>query len=109
MTVYRIVLADDHVLLRRGIKQIIEASADMQVVGEAGDGLDLLNLLKTITPDMIILDISMPNLRGVEATREIKMIYPEIKILILSMHKKKRISLSCPFRRRQRLSSQRGH
>ena len=89
MTPYRIVLADDHILLRRGIKQIIETSADMKVVGEAGDGLDLLNLLKKITPDMIILDISMPNLRGVEATREIKMIYPEIKILILSMHKKK--------------------
>ena len=89
MTLYRIVLADDHILLRQGIKQIIEASADMKVVGEAGDGLDLLELLKKITPDMVILDISMPNLRGVEATREIKMIYPEIKILILSMHKKK--------------------
>jgi DNA-binding NarL/FixJ family response regulator len=90
MTRYRIILADDHILLRQGIKQIIEASDDMKVVGEASDGLDLLNLLKRIVPDMVILDISMPNLRGVEATCEIKMNYPEIKILILSMHKNKK-------------------
>lgn len=89
MAPYQIVLADDHILLRQGIKQIIETSEDMKVVGEAGDGLALLKLLKKITPDMVILDISMPGLRGVEATREIKMIHPEIKILILSMHKKK--------------------
>ena len=89
MSLYKIILADDHILLRKGIKQIIETSDDMQVVGEAGDGLDLLNLMKTVTADMIILDISMPSLRGVEAAREIKMIHPEVKILILSMHKKK--------------------
>ncbi len=89
MSPYRIVLADDHILLRQGIKQIIEASDDMKVVGEAADGLDLLNLLKKIAADMVIMDISMPNLRGLEATREIKMIYPKIKILILSMHKNK--------------------
>lgn len=89
MRPYRIVLADDHVMLRQGIKKIIEASKDMVVVGEAGDGLDLLDLLKKISPDMVILDISMPKLRGIEATREINMTYPEIKILILSMHKKK--------------------
>ncbi len=89
MNPYRIVLADDHSLLRQGIKKIIETSKDMRVVGEAGDGLDLLDLLKKITPDMVILDISMPKLKGIEATREIKAAYPEIKILILSMHKKK--------------------
>jgi DNA-binding NarL/FixJ family response regulator len=76
-------------MLRRGIKKIIEASRGMVVVGEASDGLELLDLLKKITPDLVILDISMPNLRGVEATREIKMIYPGVEILILSMHKKK--------------------
>jgi len=89
MSPYRILLADDHVMLRQGIKKIIEASKEMVVVGEANDGLELLDLLKKITPDLVILDISMPNLRGVEATREIKMIYPEVEILILSMHKKK--------------------
>jgi DNA-binding NarL/FixJ family response regulator len=86
---YGIVLADDHVMIRNGIKKIIEESDDMKVVAETGDGLELLNLLKNINPQMIILDISMPNLRGIEATHEIKMVYREIKILILTMHKKK--------------------
>jgi DNA-binding NarL/FixJ family response regulator len=86
---YGIVLADDHVMIRNGIKKIIEESDDMKVVAETGDGLELLNLLKNINPHMIILDISMPNLRGIEATHEIKMVYREIKILILTMHKKK--------------------
>jgi DNA-binding NarL/FixJ family response regulator len=89
MSPYRIVLADDHILLRQGIKSIIESSPEMAVVGEADDGLDLLQLLKTISPEMIVLDISMPNLRGIEAIREIKAINPRIKILMLSMHKEK--------------------
>jgi DNA-binding NarL/FixJ family response regulator len=86
---YHIMIADDHVMLRNGIKKIIEESDDMKVVAETGDGLELLNLLKNINPHMIILDISMPNLRGIEAAHEIKMVYPEIKIVILTMHKKK--------------------
>ena len=89
MNLYRIVRADDHRLVRQGIRQIIDASGDMKVVGEAGDGLDLLNLLKTTTPDLVILDISMPKLTGVEATRAVKRNYSDIKILILSMHKNK--------------------
>jgi DNA-binding NarL/FixJ family response regulator len=86
---YRIALADDHVMFRKGIKSIIEGAADLEVIGEAGDGLNLLELLKKVTPDMVILDISMPNLRGLEATREIKMISPGVKVLILTMHKDK--------------------
>jgi len=89
MNPYRIVLADDHIMLRSGIRRIIEDFKDMEVVGEVGDGLELLIMLKKILTDMIILDISMPNLRGIEATREIKNIHPDIKILILSMHKSK--------------------
>ena len=88
MNPYRLVLVDDHILLRQGIKKIIEESGDLIVVGEAGDGLELLSLLKKKPTDMVILDISMPNLRGIEATREIKKTYPLIKILILTMHKK---------------------
>ncbi len=89
MCPYRIVLADDHTMLRQGIKKIIGEGADLEVVGEASDGLQLLDLLKKLTPHMVILDISMPNLRGIEATREIKMIYPDMKVLILTMHKSK--------------------
>ena len=84
---YRIVLADDHVLIRQGLRRIIEGVADLEVIGEAGDGIELLSLLKTVTPHMVILDISMPNLRGIEAVRAIQMKYPEVKILILTMHK----------------------
>jgi DNA-binding NarL/FixJ family response regulator len=86
---YRIVLADDHALLRQGVKKIIEEAGDMTVVGEAGDGLQLLHLLKKETPDLVILDISMPNLRGIEATSEVKQSYPKVEVLILSMHKSK--------------------
>lgn len=89
MNSYRIVLADDHVMFRQGIKNILEKDKDLEVIGEVSDGLKLLELLKKVTPDMVILDISMPNLRGIEATKEIKMISQGIKVLILSMHKDK--------------------
>ncbi|MDD5641373.1 MAG: response regulator transcription factor [Syntrophales bacterium] len=89
MRPYSIVLADDHVIFRRGIRKIIQEVDDFEVVGEAGDGLELLELLKITRPDLIILDISMPNLRGLEATEEIKRQYPQVKVLLLTMHKKK--------------------
>ena len=89
MSRYRIILADDHVLLRTGLKSILEKMAGLEVVGEAGDGIELLNLLRKLKADMIILDISMPNLRGIEAVHEIKAIHPGLKILILTMHKDK--------------------
>jgi DNA-binding NarL/FixJ family response regulator len=86
---FEILLTDDHAIFRKGIRKIIEEIDDVAVCGEANDGLELLELLKTTRPDLIILDISMPNLRGLEATEEIKKLYPEIKILLLTMHKKK--------------------
>ncbi|HEX9882668.1 MAG TPA: response regulator transcription factor [Desulfobaccales bacterium] len=86
---YRIVLAEDHILVREGIKKIIEDFADLKVVGEVSDGLQLLDFLKKLPVNMVILDISMPHLPGIEATREIKKNYPEVKVLILTMHKKK--------------------
>jgi DNA-binding NarL/FixJ family response regulator len=85
---HTIILADDHVLFRRGLKKIIEEAAEFRVIGEAGDGFELMELLKEGSPDLVILDISMPNLRGLEATREIKRLYPQIKVLLLTMHKK---------------------
>jgi DNA-binding NarL/FixJ family response regulator len=85
---YNIVVADDHALLRKGIIRILEEVDYIHVVGEAGDGLELIELLKKKKADMAIIDISMPNLRGIEATKEIKKIYPSIKVIILTMHKK---------------------
>ncbi|MGD9224539.1 MAG: response regulator transcription factor, partial [Desulfobacteraceae bacterium] len=89
MTPYRIILADDHVMLRDGIKQIINETKGMQVVAEASDGLELLQLVKQHLADMVILDISMPRLRGIEAAQEIRKLYPRIRTLFLSMYKTK--------------------
>ncbi len=89
MSSYQIVLADDHLMFRNGLKRIIEESKELLVIGEASDGIELLNLLKKSAPDMVILDLSMPRIRGLEAAHEIKTLYPEVKILILTMHKSK--------------------
>jgi DNA-binding NarL/FixJ family response regulator len=85
---YRIILADDHTLFRQGIKQLIKMMRDMSVIGEAADGPELLDLLKRLTPDMVIMDISMPSMSGIEATQEIKRFYPKIKVMLLTMHKR---------------------
>jgi DNA-binding NarL/FixJ family response regulator len=84
---FKILLADDHVMFRRGVRRIIETMDNVEVVGEAGDGIELLKLVKDLDPDLVIMDISMPNLRGLEATREIKCIHSQLKVLILTMHK----------------------
>ncbi len=86
---YRIVLAEDHALVRAGIKKIVEDFADLQVVGEAGDGLELLDLLKALSTDLVILDISMPLMSGIEVVKELKRSYPQLKVLILTMHRMK--------------------
>ena len=86
---YRIVLVDDHVMFRQGLKRILEGRSDLEVVGEVDCGLELLKLLEKLVPDLIMLDISMPNLRGLEAIHEIKVNHPNVKILVLTMHKDK--------------------
>lgn len=85
----RIVLADDHVLIRHGIKNMLSQENDLVIVGEAGDGEEMLALLGQTQADLIILDISMPKLSGIEAIGLVKEKYPWIKILILTMHKDK--------------------
>ena len=89
MPYYTIILADDHVLIREGLKRLIEEDPDLRVVDEAGDGLELLEILEKYSSDMVIIDINMPRLRGLEATKFIKELYPDIKILILTMNKSK--------------------
>ena len=89
MEPYRILLAEDHILFRELIKKSLEVIPDIKVVGEVGDGIQLLKSLKILKPHMIILDIGMPGLSGIEAAKTIKQDYPEIKILILTMYKSK--------------------
>ena len=86
---YTIVLADDHAMFRQGIRTLLEPLEGIDITGEVADGLELLELLKKSSPDLIILDISMPHLRGLEAAREIRRLYPHVKIMLLTMHKKK--------------------
>jgi DNA-binding NarL/FixJ family response regulator len=85
----QIVLADDHALIRRGLKKIIDGQPLLQVIGDVGDGLELLKLLREKCPDIILLDISMPNLRGIEAIPQVKKLCPQVKILVLTMHSSK--------------------
>jgi two-component system nitrate/nitrite response regulator NarL len=86
---YEILLVDDHPLVRQGIKNIIAEKSELVVVGELRDGLELLDCLKNRLPQMVILDISMAHLGGIEATRLIKSSHPEIKVLILTLHNRR--------------------
>ena len=89
MEAYRIILADDHALFRQGMRRLIKEIPGLEVVAETNDGLGLLKLLNETEADLVLLDISMPNLRGLEATHEIKALHPDVKVLILTMHKNK--------------------
>jgi DNA-binding NarL/FixJ family response regulator len=82
----RVVLVDDHDLLRRGIKTMLESEADIEVVGEASDGADALPLVEEALPDVVLIDVIMPNKDGIEATREIKEAFPNVGVVVLSGH-----------------------
>jgi DNA-binding NarL/FixJ family response regulator len=85
MAAARIILADDHDLVRQGLASLIDAQPDLSVVGQAGDGLSALSLARELRPDLVIMDLSMPISDGVEATRLIKAVMPEINVLILTV------------------------
>jgi DNA-binding NarL/FixJ family response regulator len=82
----RIVIADDHTILRDGIRSLLEDEQDMIVVGEAEDGRSAVRMASQLSPDVVLMDIAMPLLNGLEATRQIKACCPKVKVLILSMH-----------------------
>jgi len=90
----RILIADDHELMRRGVRSLLEAEAGWKVVGEAADGQELVEKTEKLRPDVVVLDISMPRLNGLEAAHRIKKILPEVKILILSMHDSEQLARS---------------
>jgi two-component system response regulator NreC len=85
----RILLADDHRILREGIRLMIETQSDMEVVGQAEDGLAVLKLAHEIKPDVIVMDVNMPHLNGIEASQKITTELPRIKIIVLSMYSNK--------------------
>ena len=84
MAKIRIVLADDHVILRQGTRQLLEHEPDMEVVGEASNGAEAVQLVSKLKPDIVIIDVAMPGMNGIEATKKIKEILPGTKILVLT-------------------------
>lgn len=85
--VTKILLADDHTIVRQGLKLIISSHADLQVIGEAANGREVLELAEKLKPDVILMDVAMPELNGIEATRRLHEVSPRTKVLVLSMHK----------------------
>ncbi len=80
----RILLADDHVILRQGTRQLLENEPDMEIVGEASDGREAVQLVTELKPDVVIIDVAMPKMNGIEATKKIKEILPATTILVLT-------------------------
>src|SRR5579885_3843225 len=83
----RILLADDHALVRQGFRMILEAQPDMEIVGQAGNGREAVELASKLYPDVAVIDVAMPELNGIEATRRIATVSPRTRLLALSMHK----------------------
>lgn len=82
----KVAIADDHALFRAGVKTALSVKKDVELVAEADNGMQLINLLKHVEPDVILLDIQMPIMDGITALPEIRKIYPHVKVIILSMH-----------------------
>ncbi|EGL13620.1 response regulator [Paenibacillus chitinolyticus] len=82
----RLILADDHQLFREGLKRIINMEDDMEVIGECGDGIQVIELCNEMQPDVVLMDINMPLENGVVATERLKLIFPDVKVIILSIH-----------------------
>ncbi len=86
----RVVIADDHKMFRDGLRTLLQRHSDIEVVGEAEDGLTTIKLVEELEPDVVIMDISMPELNGIEATRKISNDFPYAKVIMLSMHSDRR-------------------
>ena len=83
----KIVIAEDHTILRAGLRALLAAQNGLEVIGEAGDGREAIRKVDTLQPDLLLIDLSMPKLNGIDAIREIKSQHPKIKIIVLTVHK----------------------
>jgi two-component system response regulator NreC len=81
-----VLLAEDHTIVRQGLFALLKSEPEIEVVGEASDGLEAIELAKKLLPDVVLMDIAMRNLNGIEATRKIKKLFPNMKVLVLTMY-----------------------
>jgi DNA-binding NarL/FixJ family response regulator len=86
MNITRVVIAEDHPMMRKGIRNLLKHASDIEIVGEAGDGATALKLVRDLEPDVLLLDIEMPELKGVEVTRRLKEAGSPVRILVLSAY-----------------------
>ena len=86
MSKIKILITDDHAVVRKGLKMLLEDEATIEIVGEAVDGIDALEKISVLMPNIIILDLTMPNMNGIEASKHISVKYPSVKIVVFSMH-----------------------
>lgn len=86
MSKIRVLLVDDHLILREGIRSLLGKVLDIEMVGEAGEGGEAVAKVEQLVPDVVLMDITMPGMSGLEATRQIKQKYPQVKVLILTIH-----------------------
>ncbi len=86
MTPINIIIVDDHSMIREGLKQLLELDGDIKVIGEAGDGIECLDLIEKVHPDVLLLDINMPNMNGLRVLEEIKRKKMNVRVLILTIH-----------------------
>jgi two-component system, NarL family, response regulator NreC len=86
MSRVRVLIVDDHAVVRAGLRMLLSADSEMEIVGEAGDGAEALRLARDLAPEVVLMDISMPDMNGIEATRRIKALCPGVAVLALTMH-----------------------
>ncbi len=90
----RIVIAEDHTIIREGLRALLDREPNLEIVGEAGDGLAAIRCVDNLSPDLVLMDLSMPKMNGLEAIRNIKNLNPDTKIIVLTVHKTEEYVLS---------------